>query len=166
MPVVLLSSRTSISEIWSLASRTPQIATRFSLAVDALRSFSSSPVWGIGVGVFPTLPKSNGLIIHSTYLWLLAETGVIGLLFLIYVLVRIYLQGRAIYRVGNPRSRWIALAGISSLGAWLGLMVGIEGLYQRHYWFLCAAIGAVYLAEKGERGHPEKAVQDPPSGSH
>ena len=166
LPVILLFSRSSISESWAVASRIPQTMGRIPGVVAALNSFASSPVWGIGVGVFSTLPQSNALIIHSTYLWLLAETGVIGLLFLIYFLVRIYLQGRAVYRVGNPRSRWVGLAGLSSLGAWLGLMVGIEALYQRHYWFLCAAIGAMYLAERGERGHPEKAVQGPPSGSH
>jgi O-antigen ligase len=152
LPVFLLASRTSISEIWSLASRTPQITTRFSLVLDALRSFSSSPVWGIGVGVFTTLPVSHGLIIHSTYFWLLAETGIVGLLLMGWFLVRVYLEARVSYKGGGPRSRWIVLAGIASLATWLGFMVGIEGLYQRHFWFLCATIGAYYLAEREQRG--------------
>jgi O-antigen ligase len=103
------------------------------------------------VGVFTTLPVSHGLIIHSTYFWLLAETGIVGLLLMGWFLVRVYLEARVSYKGGGPRSRWIVLAGIASLATWLGFMVGIEGLYQRHFWFLCATIGAYYLAEREQR---------------
>jgi len=116
--------------------RIQNLSQRFSVMLAALKAFTRSPLWGIGLGVFPHLEGSGGLIIHNTFLWLLTETGVIGFLIFGFVMVAIWLAYRKAKVLGDSE-----IAGLASVViAWLGLMLGIEAFYQRHFWFLCALI--------------------------
>lgn len=115
-------------------------------------------MWGIGLGGFAAVPAGRGYIIHSTHLWLLTEAGLVGFLLRIHFFVRAYLLSRTAWRAADDRTRFVGLAGVSCLGAWLGLMIGIEALYQRHYWFLCAAIGAMCLAFGIRMGPPARSL--------
>lgn len=130
---------------WELATRTPQVEARVSLIEEATSAVSSSPIQGIGLGVFPTRPGSGGLIVHSTYFWLLAETGIPGLVLLLLVLGLIFWQCRKSLQLGGAVVQLPATALSAAVVAWLGLMVGIEALYQRHFWFLAALLGSLYL---------------------
>ena len=134
----------SLKTFTTLASRWPQVAVRYSLVQQGLKEFISSPVWGIGLGVFSTLGKSGGHIVHTTYIWLLAETGAIGLFFFLGFLLSLYREYRAIRAFQVMSSPYLVIGMGAVVVAWLGFMIGIEGLYQRHFWFLCGTIGALY----------------------
>jgi len=128
-----------------LAMRVPQIEARVSLTAEAVRSFSSSALRGIGLGVFQTLPGSGGAIVHSTYFWLLAETGLPGLMLLLCMIGIMWWQYRRVPQLGGLEVRTPATAAFAVIVAWLGLMLGIEAFYQRHFWFLAALLGALHL---------------------
>jgi len=116
--------------------RIQNLAWRFSVMLSALKAFTRSPLWGIGLGVFPHLEGSKELIIHNTFLWLLTETGIIGFLIFGFVMVAIWFAYRKARILGDGEVVGLG----SAVGAWLGLMLRIEALYQRHFWFLCALI--------------------------
>ena len=123
---------------YELNMRSRALAFRLSLARAAFDAFASSPVWGTGVGDFHL---RGGYIIHSTYLWLLAESGIVGLLLFFNAFVRAFNGGRSSSQASDQQLRLLGLMGIAVVGGWLGLMFGVEALYQRHYWFLCALVG-------------------------
>ena len=147
----LQSNLTEVTEVTEelreATARIQNLSWRFSMMLSALKAFTRSPLWGIGLGVFSSLESSQGLIIHNTFLWLLTETGIVGLLIFGLFMVAIWLAYRRAKVVGDDEA--IALA--AAVKAWLGLMLGIEALYQRHFWFLCALIvsmGGVVSATK------------------
>ena len=111
---------------------------RFSLAVVAIDAFRSSPIWGVGLGLFEAAPGQRGYIPHSTYLWLMAETGLVGLVLFLAWSRSMYISASRVVAGTNRELHLPAIVVISVLCAWLGLMVGIEASYQRHYWFLLA----------------------------
>ncbi|MEE2628981.1 MAG: hypothetical protein VX670_10920, partial [Candidatus Latescibacterota bacterium] len=93
---------------------------------------------GVGLGLFEASPGRRGYIPHSTYLWLLAETVLIGLVLFLAWSRSLYVTASKILGGGNSAPHLPAIVVVSVLCAWLGLMVGIEASYQRHYWFLLA----------------------------
>lgn len=140
-----------------LAARVPQVEARISITAEAVRSFSSCPLRGIGLGVFQSLPGSGGAIVHSTYFWLLAETGAPGLILLLSMVGLIWWQYRRSLQMSGAEARAPAIAIFAVVVAWLGLMVGIEALYQRHFWFLAGLLGAlhVWAVQRNEEIHLE-----------
>jgi O-antigen ligase len=90
---------------------------------DSLRMFSKRPVWGWGLGTFPTVYPSyrsfyTNLFVneaHNDYAQLLVETGLLGFGLMLWFLVRLY-------RYGLPTSRrWeFQWDGAVSLAALLG----------------------------------------------
>jgi O-antigen ligase len=96
---------------------------RLDMTKDSLRMFSKRPVWGWGLGTFPTVYPSyrsfyTNLFIneaHNDYAQLLVETGLIGFGLMLWFLVRLY-------RYGLPTSRrWeFQWDGAVSLAALLG----------------------------------------------
>jgi O-antigen ligase len=79
---------------------------RLDITKDSLRMFSKRPVWGWGLGTFPTVYPSyrsfyTNLFIneaHNDYAQLLVETGLLGFGLMLWFLVRLY-------RYGLPTSR-------------------------------------------------------------
>lgn len=134
--------------------RTGAVVARIDLVVAAVREFLAAPATGIGIGVFRTLPESHGYNLHTTYLWILAEAGILGLLLFVWVFLELGRRGQTALSAGSKDSGLVGLVTLATVGAWLGLMIGIEGLYQRHYWAL-AAIGAAWLAvlPRSREGH-------------
>src|SRR5208283_3924722 len=96
---------------------------RLDITKDSLRMFSNRPVWGWGLGTFPTVYPSyrsfyTNLFIneaHNDYAQLLVETGLLGFGLMLWFLVRLY-------RFGLPTSRrWeFQWDGAVSLAALLG----------------------------------------------
>jgi O-antigen ligase len=96
---------------------------RWNMTKDSLRMFSHRPVWGWGLGTFPTVYPSyrsfyTNLFIneaHDDYAQLLVETGLLGFGLMLWFLVRMY-------RHGLPTSRrWeFTWDGALSLAAVLG----------------------------------------------
>jgi O-antigen ligase len=96
---------------------------RLDITKDSLRMFSKRPVWGWGLGTFPTVYPSyrsfyTNLFVneaHNDYAQLLVETGLLGFGLMLWFLVRLY-------RCGLPTSRrWeFQWDGAVSLAALLG----------------------------------------------
>jgi O-antigen ligase len=96
---------------------------RLNMTKDCLRMFSHRPVWGWGLGTFPTVYPGyrsfyTNLFIneaHNDYAQLLVETGLLGFVLMLWFLV-------AMYRHGLPTSRrWeFTWDGALSLAALLG----------------------------------------------
>ena len=96
---------------------------RLNITGDSLRMFSKRPVWGWGLGTFPTVYPSyrsfyTNLFVneaHNDYAQLLVETGLLGFGLMLWFLVRLY-------RYGLPTSRrWeFEWDGAVSLAALLG----------------------------------------------
>ena len=80
--------------------------TRLDMTKDCLRMFTHRPVWGWGLGTFPTVYPSyrsfyTNLFIneaHNDYAQLLVETGLLGFALMLWFLI-------CLYRNGLPTSR-------------------------------------------------------------
>ncbi|MEM3432967.1 MAG: O-antigen ligase family protein [Candidatus Methanomethyliaceae archaeon] len=107
-------------ELVEASVRIQNLSWRLSMMVSALKAFARSPLWGIGLGVFPSLEDSQGLIIHNTFLWLLAETGIVSLLIFGLFLMAIWLAYRKARKLGGDMAAGLA----ATVTAWLGLMIG------------------------------------------
>ena len=96
---------------------------RLNVTKDCLRMFSHRPVWGWGLGTFPTVYPSyrsfyTNLFVneaHNDYAQLLVETGLLGFGLMLWFLVRLYQHGLPTSR------RWeLRWDGAVSLAALLG----------------------------------------------
>ena len=75
--------------------------TRLDMTKDSLRMFSIRPIWGWGLGTFPTVYPSyrsfyTNLFIneaHNDYAQLLVETGLLGVGLMLWFLIRLYRNG-------------------------------------------------------------------------
>ena len=80
--------------------------TRLDMTKDSLRMFTHRPVWGWGLGTFPTVYPSyrsfyTNLFVneaHNDYAQLLVETGLLGFALMLWFLI-------CLYRNGLPTSR-------------------------------------------------------------
>src|ERR1700733_3622467 len=74
---------------------------RLNITKDCLRMFSHRPIWGWGLGTFPTIYPSyrsfyTNLFVneaHNDYAQLLVETGLLGFGLMLWFLVRLYQRG-------------------------------------------------------------------------
>jgi O-antigen ligase len=96
---------------------------RLNITKDSLRMFSQRPIWGWGLGTFPTVYPSfrsfyTNLFVneaHNDYAQLLVETGLLGFALMLWFVI-------SLYRHGLPTSRrWeFKWDGAVSLAALLG----------------------------------------------
>ncbi len=115
------------------------------LIQEALALWREAPLLGNGLGSFlwRNSQGGEGYVIHNTYLWLLAETGLVGLLAL-GACVAVCLRALWPHRQ-DPTPR-MALA-VLAAGALAGM--GIEVLYQRQLWVLVGlGLGAALAAKR------------------
>lgn len=102
----------------------------------------SDPVLGTGLGRYLVLERELGLLvpqqIHNTYLWLLAETGVVG--FLLVVCFFLFVAGR-LHRATHADP--LLMIGVVTLLMFGFMALFQEALYQRHIWFLTGAMLAI-----------------------
>lgn len=107
----------------------------------------SAPLTGVGLGVYIQreieLAKGLPQQIHNTYLWLLAETGLVGFSLITGFFITLL--------VGSWRGRrhddclLVAIPILCLFGLFAMLQ---EALYQRHIWFLAGILVARLLAER------------------
>lgn len=125
--------------IVAMSSRSSQVTSRLDYIITALGHVSESPLWGVGLGFHAA---RYGWIIHNTAVWFLAEFGLIGLLlfagFAIWF-AAVAWDG-ASRADGSERSLLLGL--LLGHAAMLGLSLGIEALYQRHWWVVLGLIAA------------------------
>lgn len=111
----------------------------------------SDPLRGAGLGVYLQREADLGhempQQIHNSYLWLLAETGLVGLAliggFFMLLFVRLWSWRHA---------DRVVVTGIPILVMFGVIAVFQEALYQRHIWFLAGILAARVSAEPGDRG--------------
>ena len=128
-------------------------ATRFSAHVVGIESAERYPL-GVGPGQFESYAPISA---HSTYIRVVGEQGLPGLLALLAILVptlivaaRNALAGRDTYGIGSA----------ALLGAWCGLLVNslvVDTIHWRHLWIVAAFIWAGWARKTARpelRGFP------------
>lgn len=103
-------------------------------------------VTGVGVGTFLTRSQQYigiPLLIHNDFLWLLVETGLWGLLLFGAMMLTSLRNCVEVARLGAAESA-IAISVACALVGTLGWMLGTQGLWHRHVWFLLALSEACY----------------------
>jgi putative inorganic carbon (HCO3(-)) transporter len=163
MLAVPLLAALYVPDLARLASRPSQVGARFSLIDQALASFAESPLYGIGLGVFT---QRHGEIVHNSGLWFLAEMGLIGLLVFTGFVISFGLRMLTLLRTTVGAVATFALAMLAAHAAMIGLSIGIEALYQRHWWLMLSIGGALVGFEHVRRTRSlAAAAVAPPSAS-
>jgi O-antigen ligase len=124
-----------------MASRPQQVEGRFELIRDAFEAFRQHPVFGGGIGSFRL---SEGEVAHNSAMWFLADFGVVGLAVFVGFVAWFFAKGSFAYRFAPERQQPLALGLLAGHAAMLGLAMGIEAFYQRHWWLVFALIAASY----------------------
>jgi putative inorganic carbon (HCO3(-)) transporter len=115
-------------------------------------AFSQHPFLGGGIGSFRL---SEGEIAHNSAMWFLADFGVVGLAVFLGFLGWFFAKGWFAYRFAPSREQPVVLALLLAHTAMLGLAMGIEAFYQRHWWVVFGLIAASYsLAVRRVRNLP------------
>ena len=115
-------------------------ADRWISDIGGIHMFLAHPIFGAGLGAFVATverQRHEFLIIHSTPIWLLAETGIVG--FTIFVMPYCYVLYREIRAslAGHVDSARILL--VLSLIAFGVMSQAHDLMYQRPFWFLLGA---------------------------
>jgi hypothetical protein len=100
--------------------------------------FLAHPILGGGLGAFIeqyTRQQGIPLVIHSTPLWLLAETGIVGLLIFLSPFLRIF-KAESFDRAAGDRIGTFLILALTGFA----LVAAVhEMLYQRAVWLLLGA---------------------------
>jgi len=123
--------------------------------IDGFAMFLANPVLGAGLGAFThreLAATGTPLLIHSSPVWLLAETGLVG--FLVFAVAAARIGWLEMRRTGDVAARFLLL----SLLAFAAMSMVHELLYQRAMWLLWGAA----LALPALRQSPE--VSGPSAG--
>ena len=107
---------------------------------DGLAMFTAQPLFGAGLGAYihdQATTVGTPLVIHSTAVWLLAETGLIG--FAVFATAALRLLAEAVWRRAEPAALMLLL----TLCAFGLISMAHEMLYQRAIWLLLGAVLAV-----------------------
>ena len=130
-----------------MAARPKQVQGRFDLIDDALQAFTQHPILGGGIGSFRL---GEGEIAHNTAMWFLADFGVVGLTVLTGFVGWFFVKAWCAYRLAPEREQPLVLSLLLGHTAMLGLAMGIEAFYQRHWWVVLALIASSYSLALGE----------------
>ena len=120
---------------------------------DGLAMFLAQPLFGAGLGAYihdQVATTGTPLVIHSTAVWLLAETGLVG--FAVFAAAALRLFAEAIRHRAEPAALMLLL----SLCAFGVMSVPHEMLCQRAVWLLLGAVLAV-PALANAAGGPSRA---------
>jgi putative inorganic carbon (hco3(-)) transporter len=145
--VVLYKGAAYIATIQQMATRTSPIEARLDFINTGLGLFAHSPWFGVGLGTFD---ETYNAIIHNTLVWVLTEFGLIGFGVLLGFILWFVQKGWQAHRLARPEHKPLILGLLLAHAAMLGLSLGIEALYQRHWWFVLAMLAASFTAAKGE----------------
>jgi O-antigen ligase len=113
-----------------------------------LELFSAHPIFGAGLGAFRELgfkaQSQLALLIHSTPVWLLAETGIVGLFAFAGPAIALFAQ--EIRRPIKDDAAKIVLLCLAVLGT---MSIPADMLYQRTFWLLFgAALAMPYIRKR------------------
>ena len=139
--VVLVLGHRFLPIFFQMARRPEQVRQRIDLIHQAMESFVQRPLLGGGLGSFRL---AGGEVAHNSALWFLADFGLAGLItftaFVLWFVQRAWLA----YRLAPVNNRPLALALLLAHTAMIGVAMGIEAFYQRHWWLILALIASCY----------------------
>lgn len=151
-----LSKLVAAPSILNVLGRTDVVtAQHLQTIVDGFAMFLAHPLFGAGLGAYMSGQISatgEPLVIHSTPVWLLAETGVIG--FAVFGTAALRLFFDAIRHRGDRTALLLVLV----LGAIGTMSMAHEMLYQRAFWLLLGAILAMPLSIRSPSIAPGRAA--------
>ena len=124
-----------------MAGRPERGISRFALIRDAWTQFTQHPILGGGIGSFVDM---EGTIVHNTTLWFLADFGIPGFAVLLGFLGWFLFAGWFAYGQAPLKDKPIVLALLMGHTVMLGLSMGIEAFYQRHWWVVFALIASCF----------------------
>jgi O-antigen ligase len=75
-------------------------------------------------------------------MWFLADFGIVGLVALLGFLGWFFVKAWSAYQTAPTRERPIVLGLLLAHTAMIGLAMGIEAFYQRHWWVIFALIAS------------------------
>jgi O-antigen ligase len=120
----------------------------------ALKIFLDHPIFGGGLGLFVAehlRQFGKTLVIHSTPLWLLAETGIVGLFVVATLFARVLNSEFRLVVRGDSIALMIVLMLLA-----LGIVSLVHDLfYQRGFWFLFGAAMAMLPVAGTKHGATE-----------
>ena len=149
--VLLVLGQRFVPIFEEMASRPKQVQERFDLIHQAWQVFADHPVLGGGLGSFRILV---GEIAHNSAMWFLADFGIAGLAVFVTFLTWFFAKAWFSYRFAPESERPIALALFLAHAAMLGVAMGIEAFYQRHWWLVMALIASGYVLSLRTAGRP------------
>jgi putative inorganic carbon (HCO3(-)) transporter len=130
--------------------------SRFTTSAVAARMIFDHPLLGVGANNYQTIvakygdsrnPETFTMAVHNMYLLYLAETGIIGFGFFLWLNLNLF---RAIWKSAHLSSAYIRSLGIGALGAYLSLFLqGFADFGVKHneprfflFWLVVAAVVA------------------------
>lgn len=149
---------------------------RWNITKDCLRMFTHRPVWGCGLGTFPTTYPTyrsfyTNLFVneaHNDYAQLLVETGLLGFVLMLWFLVRLYQYGLPTSR--RWQFKWDGAVSLAALLGCTGLLVHSFVDFNLHipanaamFYALCG-LAASPLAHSS-RQRRSRHSNDPESGT-
>jgi len=147
--LILLLGHRFIPIFEEMAKRPEQVQERVDLIRQALEAFVQRPFMGGGLGSFRL---AVGEVAHNSAMWFLADFGLAGLAILLAFFLWFFRKAWSAYRFAAKRERPLALALLLAHTAMIGVAMGIEAFYQRHWWLVFALIASCYsLARRGAR---------------
>lgn len=134
-------SADSFEQFVTLSSRHNTIEERVEIIDDAWDMFRYNPAFGAGLGAYF---EEHGIIVHNTAMWFLVEFGVVGLIVFLGFMGTFILKGITAFRIAPPEHQSLIAGLIAAHLAMLGVSLGIEASYQRHWWMVMSLLGASY----------------------
>lgn len=141
LAAVLVFGRSYLPTMLAMAARPDQIAARLTIIADGLDLFAAHPLAGVGLGAYLA---QYGVIVHNTLIWFLVEFGLPGIVVIAGFLGSHILRGAAARQASPPAYRPLTTGLLATHIALIGLSIGIEALYQRHWWLIMSLLGSAY----------------------
>jgi hypothetical protein len=139
--LVLLLGHRFLPIFEEMARRPKQVQERFDLLHEGLRIFARHPLLGGGLGSFRL---AAGEVAHNSAVWFLSDFGILGLTVLAGFLAWFFTKAWFAYRFAPAAEQPLVLALLLAHAAMLGVAMGIEAFYQRHWWLVFALIASSY----------------------
>lgn len=144
--VAIIAGADARQDFIDRSDRPQNIDSRVEHIRDAIDAYVEAPLFGTGLGSFY---EKYDQIVHVTALWFLSDMGIIGLFVFLAFIGVISVWS---YRLANARKEGaigdLTLGLLLGHASVIGLSVGIEAMYQRHWWFIMGLIAVLY-ARKG-----------------
>jgi putative inorganic carbon (hco3(-)) transporter len=109
--------------------------------------FTNSPILGTGLGAFAQFndPETGGpRVIHNSTMWITTELGLVGLTIFLGFLGWFIVRGVTALMFASRRRKPLILGLLCAHAGMYGVSMGIEALYQRHWWMAMALLGACF----------------------